>query len=79
MADFVWRIEDVLDLYAEPYATDRPVVCFDELRFQLLIGKRTPRPVAPSHPHGWIANTGAKPRPIYSFASSRSQDRAMWW
>ena len=23
-------MEDVLDLYAEPYDPDRPVVCFDE-------------------------------------------------
>ncbi len=30
-ADFVWRMEDVLDLYAEPYDPQRPVVCFDEL------------------------------------------------
>jgi hypothetical protein len=28
--DFVWRMEDVLDLYAEPYDPQRPVVCFDE-------------------------------------------------
>ena len=43
-------MEDVLDLYAEPYAADRPVVCFDELPFQLLADKRTPQPVAPSRP-----------------------------
>jgi hypothetical protein len=49
-ADFVWRMEDVLDLYAEPYAADRPVVCFDELPFQLLADKRAPRPAAPGRP-----------------------------
>jgi transposase len=43
-------MEDVLDLYAEPYAADRPVVCFDELPFQLLADKRAPQPVAPSRP-----------------------------
>lgn len=40
-------MEDVLDLYAEPYCIDRPVVCFDELPFQLLADKRAPQPVAP--------------------------------
>jgi transposase len=40
-------MEDVLDLYAEPYTADRPVVCFDELRSQLLADKRAPQPVAP--------------------------------
>lgn len=29
-------MEDVLDLYAEPYAPRHPVVCFDELPYQLL-------------------------------------------
>jgi transposase len=43
-------MEDVLDLYAEPYAADRPVVCFDELPFQLLADTRMPQPVAPSRP-----------------------------
>lgn len=34
-------MEDVLYLYAEPYAADRPVVCFDELPFQLLADTRS--------------------------------------
>jgi DDE superfamily endonuclease len=49
-ADFVWRMEDVLDLYAEPYAADRPVVCFDELPFQFLAETRSPQPVARGRP-----------------------------
>jgi hypothetical protein len=43
-------MEEVLDLYAEPYRADRPVVCFDEFPFQLLADKRTPQPVAPGRP-----------------------------
>ncbi len=43
-------MEDVLDLYAEPYSSDRPVVCFDELPFQLLADKRAPQPGAPGRP-----------------------------
>jgi len=33
---FVWRMEEVLDLYEEPYDQKRPVVCFDERPCQLL-------------------------------------------
>jgi len=43
-------MEDVLDLYAEPYKANRPVVCFDELPFQLLADKRAPQPAAPGRP-----------------------------
>ena len=35
-ADFVAHMEDVLDLYAEPYDPQRPVVCFNETSTQLL-------------------------------------------
>ena len=34
-AEFVAHMEDVLDLYAEPYDPQRPVVCFDETSTQL--------------------------------------------
>lgn len=34
-AEFVWRMEDILDLYAEPYDPKRPTVCFDEQPVQL--------------------------------------------
>jgi hypothetical protein len=32
-AEFVWLMEDVLELYEEPYDPKKPVVCFDELPF----------------------------------------------
>ena len=35
-ARFVWRMEEVLDLYEEPYDEKHPVVCFDERPCQLL-------------------------------------------
>ena len=48
-AEFVARMEDVLDLYAEPYDPKRPVVCFvvcfDETSKQLESEKRSPIPV----------------------------------
>ena len=35
-AEYVARMEDVLDLYAEPPDPRRPVVCFDETPRQLI-------------------------------------------
>ena len=49
-ADFVAHMEDVLDLYAEPYDPQRPVVCFDESSTQLLSDARPPLPVKPGRP-----------------------------
>jgi transposase len=49
-ADFVWRMEDVLDLYAAPYDPRRPVVCFDEQPRQLIAEVRVPLPAAPGRP-----------------------------
>ena len=43
-------MEDVLDLYAEPYDPERPVVCFDETSTQLLADVREPLPAAPGRP-----------------------------
>ena len=43
-AEFVACMEDVLDLYAEPYDSKRPVVCFDETSRQLVAEKRSPIP-----------------------------------
>ena len=40
-------MEDVLDLYAEPYNPQRPVVCFDESSTQLLANTREPVPAGP--------------------------------
>jgi hypothetical protein len=49
-AEFVWRMEDVLDLYAEPYDPKRPVVCFDEKSIQLIAETRRPLPMKPGMP-----------------------------
>lgn len=43
-------MEDVLDLYAEPYDPNRPVVCFDETSTQLLADVREPLPPQPGRP-----------------------------
>ncbi len=49
-ADFVAAMENVLDLYAEPYDPKRPVVCFDETITQLLADLRPSIPAAPGRP-----------------------------
>jgi transposase len=46
-ADYVARMEDVLDLYAEAPDPKRPVVCFDESPTQLIGEVRKPIPAAP--------------------------------
>ena len=43
-------MEDVLDLYAEPYDPHRPVVCFDETSTQLLADVRGSLPPQPGRP-----------------------------
>ncbi len=45
--DYVARMEDVLDLYAETPTPERPVVCFDESPTQLIGETRTPIPPEP--------------------------------
>lgn len=35
-AEFVANMEDVLELYAEPYDAEKPVICMDEKPYQLL-------------------------------------------
>ena len=49
-AEFVAHMEDVLDLYAEPYDPQRPVVCFDETSTQLLAETRPSLPPRPGLP-----------------------------
>ena len=43
-------MEDVLDLYAQPYDPLRPQVCFDEKPCQLISEKRLPLPPEPGQP-----------------------------
>ena len=46
-AEFVAHMEEVLDLYEEPYDPLRPVVCFDETSTQLLAQTRPSLPPRP--------------------------------
>jgi hypothetical protein len=48
--EFVYHMEDVLDVYTRPYDPRRPQVCLDESSVQLIGEKRTPVPMAPRRP-----------------------------
>jgi hypothetical protein len=49
-AEFVWRMEDVLDVYARPYDPCFPVICMDEASKQLIGEVRDPLPIRPGDP-----------------------------
>src|SRR3954471_14893396 len=49
-AEYVARMEDVLDLYAEQPSENEPVVSFDESPVQLVGETRIPRAAAPGKP-----------------------------
>jgi len=40
-------MEDILDLYAQPYDPNYPLVCFDEMPYQLIGETRQPLPTQP--------------------------------
>jgi hypothetical protein len=43
-------MEDLLELYAEPYDERHPVVCFDERPYQMVEETRIPLPAKPGNP-----------------------------
>lgn len=43
-------MEDILDLYNEPYDPNMPVICFDEMPYQLLSDVLAPMPPKPGKP-----------------------------
>ena len=48
-SEYLMRMEDLLDLYEQPYDPLCPVVCFDEMPFQLLGEVLVPIPMKPGH------------------------------
>lgn len=49
-AEFVWHMEDVLDVYTRPDDPRYPQVCMDETSKQLLAEVRPPLPLEPDQP-----------------------------
>ena len=68
--EFVARMEDVLDLYAEPPDAKRPVVCFDESPTQLIGEVRQSIRPDPAKSSDTTANINAMERPTYSSSST---------
>lgn len=48
--EYVFRTEDILDLYEEPYNPAFPCICFDEKPYQLVGEKMIPIPAVPGRP-----------------------------
>ena len=71
-AEFVAHMEDVLDLYAEPYDSQRPVVCFDETSSQLPWRRRGRRSrLGLGSPCGRTTSTGGRARATCLWPVSR--------
>jgi len=49
-AEFVCRMEDILDVYKRPYDEKNPLVCMDESNKQLTKETRIPLPLEPGKP-----------------------------
>lgn len=49
-SEYVWHMEDVLDLYEEEYDPKRPAVCFDEMPYQLVSETRVALPMEAGKP-----------------------------
>lgn len=49
-AEFVYHMEDVLEVYTRPLDPKRPLVCLDEMPKQLIGESRTPLPAEPGQP-----------------------------
>lgn len=49
-AEFVAAMEEVLEVYAQPYDPDHPVICMDEQPVQLIKETRTPLPATKTQP-----------------------------
>ena len=49
-AAFVAHMEDILDLYQQPFDEKYPVICVDEKPYQLLDERREPLPMVAGSP-----------------------------
>ena len=65
------HMEDVLDLYAEPFDPQRPVVCFDETSTQMVSDARPALPAEPGQPRRRITSTGGRAPATCSWPASR--------
>ena len=71
-------MEDLLDLYDEPYDSRRPVVCFDETSTQLLAETRPSLPPRPEFRCGRTTSTGGRASATCSWPVSRWRAGVTW-
>ena len=82
-AQFVYHMEDVLDVYKRPVDPHRPLVCFDESPEQLVRETRTPLPIVPGRPERYdyeyrregVANTFMLFAPLLNWRHVKITDR----
>jgi hypothetical protein len=53
-------MEDILDLYAEPYQPAFPVICFDEMPYQMVSETQLPWPMQSGIPFVMTLNIDGK-------------------
>jgi hypothetical protein len=81
-ADFVWHIEDVLDVSHRPPDPAQPLVCLDETSRRLLADIRPPLPEAVGHParhdpayvRGGVGNWVLVPAPLPGWREGQASD-----
>ena len=78
-AEFVAHMEDVLDLYAEPYDPQRPVVCFDETSNPVVGGDSVPTAARAGAPPAAGLRVPPQGGPVIcSWPASRWQGGSKW-
>jgi hypothetical protein len=81
--EFVWHMEEVLDVYQRPFDPDRPVACLDETSRQLLGETRPPSrsflaipPAAtPLYVRGGVANLVLVTEPLRGWRAVMVSDQ----
>jgi len=71
-------MEDVLELYQEPYDPARPVVCMDETNKQLVGETRTAIAAGPGRPRRIDYEYERRGTPMCSSSPNRSVTGAAW-
>jgi hypothetical protein len=82
-SEFVWHMEDVLDVYTRPYDPNRPLICLDETSRQLLGHARRPILPAPGrlarqdseYVRGGVANIFLVTEPVRGWRQVKVSER----
>jgi len=64
--EYIAKMEDVLEVYEQPYDPQEPVVCLDEKPVTLHADVRPASPAKPGGRRGAITNTNVVGQPMFS-------------